>query len=136
MVDEHGVARGSRTRFRWIVGLEVGVVVGLLTDIVPVLSVVVVIGLVVALPLSRLRGGPGETTAGLAGMLVGAGLVYLVFVLNTTLECAGTVDFCGDANVAPLWVLALVTLGVGALGTIWSRSRARNDGDGGGGDPV
>ena len=128
-MGQRDVAGGSRTRFRWIVGLEVGVVVGLLTDIVPFLSVLLVIGLLVALPLSRLRKGRNETTTALSGMLVGAGLVYLVFVVNTTVGCAGTSDFCGDANVAPLWILAIVTLGVGGLGTVWSRSSARTAGD-------
>jgi len=125
MVGARGVARRPRTRFRWIVGVEVGVLVGLLTDLVPFLSILVVIGVVVALPVSHLRGRGLEATATLAGILVGAGLVYLVFVVNTTVECAGTADFCGDANVVPLWILTVVTLGVGGLATIWARSRAR-----------
>ena len=129
MVGQGGVAAGPRTRFRWIVGVEVGVVVGLLTDVVPFLSVVLVIGFLVALPVSRLRKGRSEAMTALAGILVGAGAVYLIFVVNTTVECAGTSDFCGDANVVPLWILALVTLGVGGLGTIWSRSSARPAGD-------
>jgi len=126
MVDQHGVAGGSRTRFRWIVGVEIGVLVGLLTDLVPFLSVLVVIGVVVALLVVRLRGDPGQAMPRLAGLLVGAGVVYLVFVVNTTVECAATADFCGDANVVPLWILTIVTLGAGGLGTIWARSSARN----------
>lgn len=47
-------------------------------------------------------------------------------MINTTASCIDTPDFCGQANVVPLLVLALAALGIGALATV--RLLARPEG--------
>jgi len=96
-----------------------GFLLGLLTvSLMPVVGVVFVIGMLVATGASIVRKGRDDrATAYPSGALVGVGGLFLLGVINTTASCIDTADFCGQANLAPLLVLALAALGIGALAT-------------------
>ena len=119
---------GARVGQRWVTGLAVGILLGLVTVVLmPVVGVVLVIGMLIATGASMVRRTRGEVSAAYpSGALGGAGVVFLLGVVNTTVACLDTADFCGQTNVVPLLVLALAALVVGAVATVrWRGLTAR-----------
>jgi hypothetical protein len=100
-------------------GFLIGLLLGLISvELLPIALALVPLALLASalalrsVPLDR------PVSAGIAGFLLGVGAVLLFGALNTFAACAGTEDFCGNANIAPLFALALFTLACGALASI------------------
>ncbi len=116
----------SRRRGSAIVpGLVIGVVLGLIgVVLVPFALVLVPLALLTGakalreVPLDRRR------SAGSAGVLVGAGTVFMFGASNTVAACAGTEDFCGNTNIVPLLAFALLTLSCGVVVSILTAVRS------------
>jgi 4-amino-4-deoxy-L-arabinose transferase-like glycosyltransferase len=110
----------SRRRGSSIVpGLLIGVLLGLISMVLVAIALALVpLALLVSakalreVPLDRQR------SAGSAGVLVGAGAVFTFGALNTVAACAGTEDFCGNANIVPFLAFALFTLTWGVVVSI------------------
>ena len=103
-------------------GLGIGLVVGLLAVIVPVMGFVLLVAGVVAALVSA-WGDRATRTRGLsadAGFLVGLGGLFLLGSWNTISACEQTDDFCGDANVVPLLALAIALLLAGLVTAAWA----------------
>ncbi len=58
--------------------------------------------------------------AALAGGLIGIGGTWLVLLLNSMRICAGTEDFCGNANYVPWLAISAGLLLVGAILAVWT----------------
>lgn len=96
-----------------LVGAVVSVEVSLI-GMVAVVVLVVVVGL-------RMQ----PRFAALSGGLFGVGATWLALNLNSLRICAGTADFCGNADYVPwLAASAVITLAGVALGT-WTVLRSR-----------
>jgi hypothetical protein len=108
-----------------IVGVLLGVALAVPTAVFPISGLPIVAGLLLVLA-STLVARPVALgrLASIAGVLIGAGLLYLYGVANTVAACWQTADFCGQANVLPLLGLALSLILVGTLiGTATLRAR-------------
>jgi hypothetical protein len=103
---------------RFILGGATGLLVSLLVSLSPVVVVVVVVAVLIATVIGVAMDLDPSRSMFLAGVLVGAGTLFLYGVINTIAACSVTEDFCGNANVWPLTVLALVTIGGGALAAV------------------
>lgn len=111
--------QSRRSGFGIVRGLLVGVLLGLIALVlVPIALALVPLALLATamalgeVPLDRPR------SAGSAGILVGAGAVFMFGALNTVAACAGTEDFCGNTNIVPLLAFALFTLTCGVVVSI------------------
>lgn len=58
--------------------------------------------------------------ATLAGGLLGVGGTWLVLGLNSLRICAGTEDFCGDANYVPFLAISTGLVLAGAVLAVWT----------------
>ena len=63
--------------------------------------------------------------ATLAGGLLGVGGTWLVLGLNGVRICAGTEDFCGNANYVPILVISAGLVVVGAVAALRTMAAAR-----------
>lgn len=103
------------------VGIAAGVLLGLLTSIAPVVSIIAIGALVIAtwigLAVRRRR------MASLSGTVLGSGLFLLWGAYTTIQSCSLTSNFCGDANVAPLIAVAVAGVGTGVFASIVSFRR-------------
>jgi len=108
-----------------VLGVTTGLLVGLLVSLSPVLVVVAVVALLIATVIGIARDMHRSRSMFLAGALVGTGALFLYGVINTIAACSVTDDFCGNANVWPLAVLALATLGGGVVGAVVVAGRDR-----------
>jgi hypothetical protein len=108
-----------------IVGAGLGVVLAIPTAIFPISGLPVAAGLIVVLASAFVaRPVAVARLESIAGVLVGAGLLYLYGVANTIAACWQTADFCGQASVLPLLGLALFLIAIGSLiGTATLRAR-------------
>ena len=96
------------------VAVGVGALIGLLVSFLPVVS----IGLIVAvfvLAVAGLIRRDSRSSALAAGALVGAGGVYVLGAINTTLACLD--GRCGGADP---WPLALLAVAVFVFGLVTS----------------
>ena len=118
-----GEGRRAPLRGGFAVGLGAGFLAGLLLSIAPVILVGFVAVAILAGVAATARPDLPRPTF-LAGLLVGAGVLLTFGAVNTIVPCAATGDFCGHANPWPLLLLALVTVGAGAL-LAWSIVRRR-----------
>jgi len=109
-----------------------GLVVGLLSGLVSLVLLPIALALiplgflasVMALrevPLNR------PVSAGIAAFLLVVGAVLMFGALNTFAACAGTEDFCGNANIVPLFALASVTLAYGVFASILTVVRSSQE---------
>ena len=105
--------------FGFVVGLVVGLLLALVSLVLlPITLALVPLGLLASamalreVPLNR------PVSAGSAAFLLGVGAVLMFGALNTVGACAGTEDFCGNANIVPLFAFALVTLTCGVFASI------------------
>jgi hypothetical protein len=99
-----------------------GVGAGMLVAMVPIVGA---IGLVLALLMAtrialRQTERRVEVLVVGSGFMLGLGALLLYGSWNVITACRETSDFCGDANVVPLLVGAIVVLVVGGAGTLWS----------------
>ena len=110
---------------RFVLGAATGLLIALLVSLSPVLVVVAVAAVLIATVISIAQDAEMPRTMALAGTLVGAGTLFLYGSVNTFAACVGTDDFCGNANVWPLTLLALATIGCGAATAAIVASRVR-----------
>jgi hypothetical protein len=101
----------------FVAGLVGGAAAGFVTALMPVAGLVLLaIGVIAAIvgaitvPATR-----PKRLATAAGFLISSGGVFLYGSLNVISACQQTEDFCGDANVNPLLITAIVLLALGAL---------------------
>jgi hypothetical protein len=87
--------------------------------------VVAVVGVLAAVVISVAQDVDPRRAMLLAGAPVGAGTVFLYGVINTIAACVVTDDFCGNANVWPLAVLALAAIGGGVAAAVVVAVRVR-----------
>ncbi|MBA2717848.1 MAG: hypothetical protein H0U52_01205 [Chloroflexi bacterium] len=103
------------------VGIAAGALLGLLTSIAPVISIIAIGALVIAtwigLAVRRRR------MASLAGMVLGSGLFLLWGAYTTIQACSLTSNFCGDANVVPLIAFSVAGVSTGVFASIVSLRR-------------
>lgn len=111
------------------VGVAVGALLALLTSYVPVVAFVGVAVLLVAMWVALALGRNDARAASLAGVVLGSGVVLLYGAISTIQACSQTDTFCGDANVLPLLVFALVAVGSGLLASIILGARVRRQGN-------
>lgn len=67
--------------------------------------------------------------AALAGGLIGVGGTWLVLLLNSLRICAGTEDFCGNANYVPWLAISTGLVLAGAVLALWTMVAARHAGE-------
>ena len=103
---------------KWGIGIAAGVVLGLLTSLLPVVTIGLVAVVVVATWISFLRGDKGDRHWSLAGLSLGSGGVLLYAAASTFQSCVRTDNFCGNANIAPLFAFALFGLASGVIASI------------------
>ena len=103
---------------RFILGVATGLLVGLLIVLSPVVVIVALVGVLIATVGGIAQEHDRLRSMVLAGVLVGIGALLLYGAVSTIAACNGTEDFCGNANPWPLAVLALGTIGVGAIGAV------------------
>jgi hypothetical protein len=111
-----GVTSGHPVVRRFVVGLGLGVLLGLVAGSLSIIAILVApTALVwgVAGLASRPRNVPAVATA--AGALLGAGGLFMRWVIETTNVCQQTQDFCGNTNVIPLLALAIAMVIAGAV---------------------
>jgi hypothetical protein len=99
---------------RLFLGFATGLLLGLVTSLSPVIAIVAILAVLVGTVLN-VRRADASRSMQLAGTLVGAGAVLSYGAINTVAACINTADFCGNANVWPLGVLAVVTIGTGTV---------------------
>lgn len=103
----------------FLVGLVTGLLLGLISVILlPIALVMVPIGLLASAMALREVPRDRSLSAGIAAFLLGVGAVLMFSALNTFVACAGTEDFCGNANIVALAAVGLVTLICGAWASI------------------
>jgi hypothetical protein len=107
------MARGSSSVRAWgdfAVALGVGLLLGLLVLLAPVVSIALVVGSIVlaVVALARKQARPAWLAA---GALVGSGALYLYGAITTTVACLD--DRCGGGDPWPLVRFALVVFGLG-----------------------
>jgi uncharacterized membrane protein len=110
---------------RFILGIATGLLIGLLASLSPVLVVVAVVAVLISAAIGVVQHIDTRRSMLLAGALVGAGAIFLYGVINTIAACIVTDDFCGNANVWPLAVIALVTIGGGVAAAVVVAVRVR-----------
>jgi hypothetical protein len=99
-------------------GLTSGLLLGLFTDFMPVIAIVI-IGLLIPSAVLGVRArADASRSFALAAALIGSGAVLLFFAVSTVASCIDTEDFCGNANPWPLAVFAAVCLGIGVAATL------------------
>jgi hypothetical protein len=101
----------------FLLGVATGLLLGLLASLSPFIAIVAIVAVLVATVLSVGQRADPSRTMQLAGTLVGAGAWLFYGAINTVAACINTDDFCGNANVLPLGVFAVVTIGAGAIAT-------------------
>lgn len=105
-------------------GIGAGVLVGVLISVLPIVSFAFLLGalLVTAIAVAR-KDAPRASFA--SGVLVAIGS-YLTFgAISSIAACSKTDDFCGQANIWPLALFGIVTLGAGAVGAAITAFRQR-----------
>jgi hypothetical protein len=113
-------------------GFFAGLVIGLLSGLVslvllPIALALVPLGFLASVmalrevPLNR------AVSAGMAAFLLAVGAVLMFGALNTFVACVGTEDFCGNANIVPLFALASVTLAYGVFASILTVVRSGHE---------
>ena len=109
------------------IALLVGVLAAIITSKIPALGLPLAVGTPIALAVrTRLvRRETSRQLAEISGVLLGSGGIFLFGALNTVAACEGTDDFCGNANVVPLFALAL---GMIVLGILSSAGAVRDHG--------
>ncbi len=113
----HSDQHPSDAAVGFLTGLLGGVAGGLLTIILPVVGVgLLAVGVVAALinAMASAASRPRQLSTA-AGFLIGSGALFLYGSWNTISACAGTDDFCGNANVVPLLAATIALLVVGFL---------------------
>jgi hypothetical protein len=106
---------------RFVLGVATGLLAGLLISLSPVLAVVGVVAALILAFVGIARRADPPRSMFVAGLLVGAGGLLLVGAINTIASCSTTDDFCGNANVWPLSLLAIATTGGGAIAAAVAR---------------
>jgi hypothetical protein len=117
----------SRRRVLDIVpGLLIGALLGLTSVVLmPIALALIPLALLASAKALREVPLPTRRSAGIAGVLVGAGSVFMFGALNTFAACVGTEDFCGDANIEPFLAFALLTLTCGVVVSILTVVRSK-----------
>lgn len=100
----------------FVPGLLLGALLGVtVLSLVPIALAFIPLALLVSakglreVPRDRRRSAAG------AGILIGAGAVFTYGALNTFVACGTTEDFCGNANIVPLFAFALFTVTCGVV---------------------
>ena len=101
------------------IALLVGILAAFIASKIPVLGLPLAVGTPIALAVRAglVRRERSRHLAEIAGVLLGSGGLFLFGALNTVAACQGTNDFCGNANVVPLFALALGMIVLGTLST-------------------
>jgi hypothetical protein len=99
-------------------GLAIGVASGVVAAVVPVYG----LPLIILVGIASLAFKP--RAPGVAGILIGAGSVFLYGVFNTWAACRQIDDFCGEANIQPLLILAVALLALGSAAGVGSLVRS------------
>lgn len=124
-MTEHPTTRQS-VGSKVILGAFLGAVLAIVTVVFPASAYVLAPALILTLAAILLsRPIRYSRVAVFGGVLFGAGALYLYGVVNTVVACAPTSDFCGQANVVPLFALAVAMLGTGGLVAVSANQRAR-----------
>lgn len=116
---------GQQLLGRYAVGVAAGVLLALLTSYIPVVAILGVGALVVACWAVIARGRADQPTVSLAGIVLGSGFALLYGAVATISACSQTDTFCGNANVTPLLVFAVVAVASGLLGSAVVMRRTR-----------
>lgn len=103
-----------RPLYRVVLGTGLGVVLGVVSVTLGPFGEIVAVALVIAVGLLMRELGA------IGGGLVGLGVTWLVLTFNSQRICAGTEDFCGNANFAPWFVGGFAVAIVGAAVTVWA----------------
>lgn len=103
---------------RYLIGITSGVLLSLLSALIPVVAFGLVAIANVATWISLLRRSDSDRKWSLAGLSIGSGAALLYAAASTVLSCALTDNFCGNANVAPLLAFALFGLASGVIASI------------------
>jgi len=109
----------------FFVGLLIGLLLGLVSVVLlPIALAMVPLGLLASARALREAPLDRPLSAGIAAFLLGVGAVLMFGALNTFVACAGTEDFCGNANIVPLFAFGLFTLTCGAVASILTLVRS------------
>lgn len=124
MTEQHAERRGSATPT--LFGAFFGVILALITGVVPVSAWIIVPSLLVALAaITFSRPVRYDRLAAFGGVLIGAGAFYVYGAVTTVAACVGTADFCGRADVIPVALVAGSLLATGSVVALVARGRAR-----------
>ncbi|MDA8203285.1 MAG: hypothetical protein M0Z49_11100 [Chloroflexi bacterium] len=108
----------------FVLGIGAGILTGLLVSVLPIASAALLVVGLFAMAVALVRNDALRSLF-TAGILVAAG-GYLAFgAISTIVACSQTDDFCGQANVWPLALIALATFGAGALAAVITVTRQR-----------
>jgi hypothetical protein len=114
--------RHQQTFGELAVGIGAGLLLALLTSLIPVVVIVVLSTVAAATWIRLIRAG---RAAMLAGTMLSSGLVLSWGVVRIVQSCSQTADFCGNANVWPLLAFSVVGVLTGLAGATVSIVRAR-----------
>lgn len=114
VMDASRTPRIERLAASFIVGAATGALLGLLTIVVPTVTIAVILLVMVMTAGAVVRRTDRVRAISLAGVVVGAGAFLAFGTINTVVACAQSETFCGDANVVPLAAFAITAI-VGGL---------------------
>jgi hypothetical protein len=118
-------SRDGRSGF--VAGLLIGLFLGLLAvALLPIALALVPLGMLASARALREVPIDRPLSAGIAGYLLGIGAVLMFGALNTFVACTGSEDFCGNANIVPLFAFAFFTLMCGALASVLTVVRSKS----------
>ena len=107
------------------VGLLIGLLLGLVSVVfLPIALALVPLALLASVMALRAVPPDRPRSAGIAGVLLGVGAVLMFGAVNTFTACAGTEDFCGNANIMPLFAFGFFTLTCGAVAAVLTTVRS------------
>lgn len=106
-----------RPAYKFALATGLGVVLGVVGPSLGPLGAAVAVALIIAVGLLM------RVLAAVGGGLVGLGVTWLVLTLNSQRICAGTEDFCGNANFTPWLVGGIAASIAGVAVTAWARAK-------------
>lgn len=106
-----------------LVGVVIGAVAGFLVDLFWLRALAVLVAIAVASAFVRPR------FAMLAGVLIGAGGLWLPFTMGNVAICVANPSSCSGPSPVPFAIVAAAVLSVGVLTLAWSRRRLERASD-------